>query len=449
MARLRTLMGSIRGRTTAVAVAVVGVALLAGSVALVSIVRATLTDSVLADIRIRADELAGDLAAGTPPAALRFGDADDLLVQVLDADGAVVASSPRAGTAPIARLPPGSSMTIDVPGDDDPFLAVAMSAPTPGGTRLRIVVARTLDLVVESTDLVTTLLVIGLPLLLGVVGVTAWMLVGRALAPVEALRAEVDRISSADLGRRVSDPPGRDEIARLAQTMNRMLARLEQAHQRQRQLVADTSHELRSPIAVIRQHAEVALAHPSRTTLEELAGTVLAEDLRLARLVDDLLLLARIQDGSAASLQAVDLDDLVFEEAARVRAARRVEMDTSTVSGGRVRGSAADLDRVVRNLIENAGRHARSRVAVALETLGPRVRLRVDDDGPGIGAADRQRVFDRFVRLDAARARDDGGMGLGLAIVREVVESVGGSVEINDSPLGGARFTVDLPASDG
>jgi signal transduction histidine kinase len=278
------------------------------------------------------------------------------------------------------------------------------------------------------------------------VAATTWTVVGRALAPVEAIRAEVDAISAAALHRRVPDPPADDEIGRLARTMNRMLARLERAQARQRRLVADASHELRSPVAAIRQHAEVALAHPGRTTTTELAGTVLAEDLRLQRLAEDLLLLTKADEHSLAlRRRPVDLDDLVFEEAGRLRDATRLRVDTAAVSAARVEGDAAALARVLRNLADNAARHAGGRLAFSVAERDGLAVLRVDDDGPGIPVADRERVFERFVRLDDARARDDGGSGLGLAIVAELVAAHGGTVAVAASPLGGARVEVALP----
>lgn len=444
--RLRAQAGSIRGRTTAVAVALVGIALLVGAVALVSVLRGTLTASVLADARLRAAEIASQLTEGTVPEDASLGSSDDILVQVLDADGAVVAASADApATALATGLSGGGHATVNLPDDDDPFLVVAVAAETPEGRRT-VLVARTLDLVEESTELVAGLLAIGLSLLLMVVGITAWLLVGRALAPVEAMRREVEEITGSELHRRVPIGGGGDEIARLATTMNGMLERLERAYARQRQLVADTSHELRSPIASIRQHAEVALAHPGRTTTSELAETVLAEDLRLARLVDDLLLLSRADERILGmERRPVDLDDLVLAAARALRNERRLEVDATGVSGGRVTGDAEGLRRVVDNLAENAARYARSRVSFSLAEEGGSVVLRVDDDGPGIPAADRDRVFERFVRLDAARARDGGGSGLGLAIVAELVAVHGGSVTIGKAPLGGARVEVRLP----
>lgn len=437
--------GSIRARTTAMAVTLVGIALIVGAVALVSVMRGALTESVRADARLRAAEVVAELEAGTAPGDLALPASDDLLVQVLDADGRVLAAGAEAPSSAIAPdVAPGESMVLDVPGDDDPFVVVAAAAHGPGDGAT-VLVGRALDLVEESTEVVTGLLAVGLPLVLLVVGVVAWLLVGRSLAPVEGIRREVEEISGTELHRRVPASRGTDELARLAATMNEMLARLEGAHVRQRQLVADTSHELRSPIASIRQHAEVAVSHPERTTTSELAETVLAESLRLARMVDDLLLLARADEQTLAlDRRALDLDDLALEAARALRRDTGLEVDATAVSGGRVRGDRDGLRRVIANLAENAARHARGRVALSVVEEGGDVRLTVEDDGPGIAPADRDRVFERFVRLDEARARDAGGSGLGLAIVAELVAAHGGTVVIGHSPLGGTRVDVRL-----
>ena len=444
--RVWTTASSIRGRTTAMAVILVGVALLIGAVALVSVMRSALTESVRVDAQARASDVVADLEGGTAPGDLVMPTTDDLLIQVLDADGRVLVTSTEAPqTALVLDPAPGSSEAVVPPGDDEPFLVVAASANGPHGART-VLAARGLELVEESTELVTALLAIGLPIVLLVVGVVAWLLVGRSLAPVEAIRGEVEAISSTELNRRVPTRGGTDELARLAATMNEMLGRLERGQSRQRQLVADTSHELRSPIASIRQHAEVALAHPERTTASELAETVLAESLRLARLVDDLLLLARADEHTLAlERRSLDLDDLVLDAARALRGYGHLEVDATGVSGGRVRGDLDGLRRVVANLAENAARHARGRVAFSVAEDGDQVRLRVEDDGPGIAPADRDRVFERFVRLDAARARDTGGSGLGLAIVAELVGAHGGSTVIGESALGGTMVEVRLP----
>jgi len=268
---------------------------------------------------------------------------------------------------------------------------------------------------------------------------------------VETMRREVDAISGRELHRRIPEPTHGDEISRLASTMNRMLERLEDSQSRQRRFVSDAAHELRSPIASIRQHAEVALAHPGRASTQELAETVLAEDLRMQALVEDLLLLARSDEGSTSmAVGEVDLDDIVFEQARRLRETTALTVDTSAVSGGRVRGDSARLSRMVGNLVENAARHARSRVVFSLAEQPPgSVVLRVDDDGAGIPVHERGRVFERFVRLDEGRGRDEGGAGLGLSIVAEVAAAHGGAFAASESPAGGARFEIRLPAAFG
>jgi len=235
-------------------------------------------------------------------------------------------------------------------------------------------------------------------------------------------------------------------------TVGRALRRVARAEAAQRRFVSDASHELRSPVATVRQHAEVALAHPGRADAGALAGTVLDEAVRMQRLVDDLLLLARADESALlrAGRRAVDLDDLVLEEVRRLRAARPdLRVDAAAVGAARVTGDADALRRLVRNLGENAARHARARVAFALSDPGDGwARLVVEDDGPGIPAADRDRVFERFVRLDEARSRGAGGAGLGLAIVAEVAAAHRGRAEAGEAAeLGGARFAVTLPSA--
>jgi signal transduction histidine kinase len=317
-----------------------------------------------------------------------------------------------------------------------------------GGGAVQVVVGRPLVDVLDSTRFVRRVLLVGLPLMLLVVGGVTWIVTGRMLAPVGAIRREVDAISAAELHRRVPAVHGRDEIGRLAATMNRMLDRLQHAQESQRRFVSDASHELRSPVASIRQHAEVALAHPDRSALGELAATVLAEDLRIQRLVDDLLLLARADEqGFELPRTPVDLDDLVFAEAYRLRTATNLAVDTSAVSGGQVLGDETSLRRMILNLGENAARYARQRIVLTLKEADGQVVLTVADDGPGIPAADRDRVFDRFVRLTTARGRDDGGSGLGLAIVAEVTRLHGGTVRVTETPLGGALVEARLPST--
>ncbi|MEN8652203.1 HAMP domain-containing sensor histidine kinase [Streptomyces sp. 21So2-11] len=441
----------IRVRSTVAAVLVVAAGLLVGAVALVALLRAELTDDVRQASRARAEQVAAVIESGRGVPSLAVAERDEQFIQVLDAKGAVVAGSGNVEELPaLARPDTDGESRITTPLDEDEFLVVAVAADGPDGQKT-VLVGRALIAVAESTQIVIRLLLAGLPLLLLLAAAATWMAVGRALAPVSAMRAEVEAISSAELHRRVPLPRGRDQIARLAATMNHMLDRLERSQTAQRRFISDASHELRSPVASIRQHAEVALAHPGRTTPQELAATVLAEDLRIQRLVDDLLLLARADENALRPrLQPVDVDDLVLDEARRLRStAAALRIGTAEVSAARLNADAQGLRRVLRNLGDNAARHARSQVAFDLtETQDGRIVLGVEDDGPGVLAADRERVFERFVRLDDARARSGeraGGSGLGLAIVAELVAAHGGTATVSESPLGGARFEVSLP----
>jgi signal transduction histidine kinase len=269
------------------------------------------------------------------------------------------------------------------------------------------------------------------------------------LRPVEAIRNEVAMIGGKDLERRVSVPAGDDEIARLARTMNGMLGRIETATRRQQQFVADASHELRNPLTRIRSELEVDAAHPESADLAATHRSILDETIALQQLVDDLLQLARADAGVAATPATrgpVDLDDVVLREAARLRAsAATITVDTSNVSGAQVSGDPAQLTRVVRNLADNAARHAAAAVTFTLTEQDHSAVLTVTDDGPGIPAEDRERVFERFTRVDDARNAAHGGAGLGLSITREIVQAHGGRVAIDPDHAPGTRVVVVLP----
>ena len=448
----RRRLGSVRVRTTAGATVVVGVALVIGALVLIGVLRRDLIDNVETAARLRADDVVALLEGGTTPDELAVDDEEASLVQVVDQDGRVVAATGNiAGEAPIADLRPGSSRTVDrLPiGDDASYRVVAESADTPDG-RFVVLAARSLEPVDDSLAAVATVLAVGLPVLVLLVAFTTWVVTGRALRPVEAIRAEVTAITDAELDRRVPEPGGDDEVARLARTMNEMLARLEASRDRQQGFVSDASHELRSPISVIRHELEVLIADPDGRNIAEVARGLLAEDLRMQALVEDLLVLARSDEGTLShNRRPVDLDDVLLAEAARLRDRESVSVDASGISAGQVVGDPAQLARVVRNLVDNAERHAANTVGLSLTEHDGRVSLCVADDGSGIAAADRTRIFERFTRLDDARARDTGGYGLGLAIVHQVVTAHGGGVSVEETPGGGARFVVDLPAASG
>lgn len=292
---------------------------------------------------------------------------------------------------------------------------------------------------------VRTALWVALPLLVAVAALVTWWLAGRALRPVRAITERTETISGGTLHERVPVPASGDEIERLAATINGMLDRLEADDRRRKRFVSDASHELRSPVAVLRSEAEVALGSPDSTDVRALAGGMLDESVRMSTIIDDLLALARHDEGMPPPAGVIDLDDIVLAEVERTR---RVPIDASAVSAGRVFGRADEFARAVSHLLDNAARHATSRATVALTTANGRVRLAVDDDGAGVPPDDRETIFERFARLDAARSRDRGGAGLGLAVVAGVVQRSGGSVHVEDSTLGGARFVVDLPAAD-
>lgn len=441
-------MRSLRARAAVGAVLVVGLALVVGSVAMIVLTRSSLTGNVREAAELRAEDVATALEGGAAtPADLAVEDAEDGFIQVLDADGSVVDASPNVtGDPAVARLDDETSTVVGSgPVGDDRFVVVGIVADTPEGTRT-VLVGRALDGADEATAALLRVLVVGVPLLLTLVGLVAWRLVGRALRPVAAMTATADEITATAPDRRLPEAHGADEFVDLARTLNAMLDRLAAARDRQQAFVADAAHELRSPVSSLRQHAEVTLAHPSTTTAPELAGVVQQESLRLQRLVDDLLLLTRADARQAPSLGPVDLAGLVDDVVARPRPAGPA-VERTGGSPGPVTGAADDLERLVTNLVDNAVRHARSLVRVGLAADQGVAVLTVDDDGPGIEPADRERVFERFVRLDEARSRDAGGSGLGLAIVAAVAATHGGTVAVEDGPLGGARFRVTLPVA--
>lgn len=300
----------------------------------------------------------------------------------------------------------------------------------------------------RTVDSVTDVLLFAVPAMIVLVALAAWYFTGRALKPVEAIRQEAEAITGTTMHRRVPEPDTDDEVGRLARTMNAMLDRLERSAQKQRQFVSDASHELRSPLASIRTNLEVALHNPQRADWPAVAQRALAEDVRMEDTVSELLDLARVDESEGPApldtLPEVDLDELVLDDTVQQR---RVPIDTARVSAGRVHGRREQLQRVVRNLLDNAARHAATTVVVGLVTDDHMVELTVDDDGPGIPPEDREVVFERFTRLDDGRARDAGGLGLGLSMVRAITEHHGGTVAIEDAPLGGARLRVRLPAA--
>jgi signal transduction histidine kinase len=499
----------VRVRITALAVVIVGLGLGIGSWALVERVQARLEDQVIDEGREQVEYVAAQLEAGVEPGSAVAGLSSASMVQVLTVEGQIVAGTEAVADPeqqaqmeenartfsacmrehgidyPLPILDDGSVGT-DMPADfdfDNPAYAearvtceaeivpIGLTPPTdrvdsqavlvsaqpisdpvasPFGY-FTVVALPSLEEVRRSVTALSQALWVAIPLSVLVVGGLAWFLTGRALRPVERMRTEVDEITHTTLHRRVPDPGTADEVGRLARTMNAMLDRLERAQEQQRRFVSDASHELRSPLTTIKASVEIAARHPVESRWQQAATTVLSETDRLDGLVGDLLELARLDEATSLAPAAIDidLDELVRAEVARHRGDTTIAIDTSALSAARIRGDHSQITRVVRNLIDNAHRHSRERVEISLHSDGGEAVLRVDDDGAGIPEGDRERVFERFTRLDEGRARSAGGAGLGLALVKAVVTAHRGTVVVADAPAGGARFEVRLPRETG
>ncbi len=374
-----------------------------------------------------------------------------------DSDEESDSDTPDAATAAGIAASPGSSVaaapstTDAVVGEaylrvgdasaPDHFRVAALAATTADGQPVTVYAGAALDTADSAVADARRAMLIGLLPVLAVVSVVTWFVTRRALRPVEAIRRELAEIMHGDLSRRVPEPPARDEIALLAATTNDTLAALEQSADRQRRFIADAAHELRTPIASLRAQLEVAQAHPDLLELEGLLG----DTVRLEHLATDLLLLARLDAGERPRPGRVDIAALVAGELSR-RTGDRVPVETELPDEPvELTGSGTQLARVLGNLVDNAQRHTATLVQVSLECVDGAAVLVVADDGAGVPEADRERIFQRFVRLDEARSRDEGGAGLGLAIVRDVVERHGGSIRVENGVPGGARFVVSIP----
>ena len=430
---------SVRFRVTLVATGLFAVALILASFGLVERVRNNLEDEIRKTNNEQLNAVAQQLQRGVDPNSVdvpnRPGGIPSIRIERRERDERDDDDLNRGPNSPFVTLPA-----------NDPRVRAQRRLTLASGT-VTLVAERSLTEVTTTTDRINDSLTLGVPFLIVLMGLMTWWLTGRALRPVEQIRSEAAAITGSTIHKRVPEPATNDEIGRLARTMNSMLDRLEESSQRQRRFVSDASHELRSPIATIRAQLEVAKRRGADADWPAVADRILAEDARLENAVTDLLDLARAEEGENIDA-VVDIDEIVLTEADRYQSSEIVDttIDTHKVSAGRARGNPAQCTRIVRNLLDNACRHAKSQVAVSLTTEQEFVVLIVDDDGPGIPLADRDRVFDRFTRLDEGRSRDAGGMGIGLAMVRTIADRHGGSVTIGDAPLGGARFVVRLPA---
>lgn len=464
MSALRSWLRSVRGRITLMATVLFAVAMLFGGWFLLNRAEAAWIDDLEARDKAELESLALDLLAMDAFTGggliLPVGE-DGTSFTLLDEAGGLVGSTPPGlfggaivigGPVPFDEFPP--ELQSELPPEILEIVPDPAGAPVVGevttvslpvdlasGT-LTLTASSSLASVQAGISTLRGILLVVVPLLVAGVGTATWVVTGRAFRPVGDITDQVERISDDRLDERVPVPSSRDEVAHLARTMNTMLDRLSASRRRQQQFVSDASHELRNPVATSKVKLEVALAHPDKADWEDTARVVLEEQERLGGLVDDLLMLARLDEVSPRLLTEVDLDDIVLEE---VKRSPFPAVDVAQVEAARLNGDSRQLTRLVRNLIDNAAHHASSAVVIGLRQEPGWVVLTISDDGPGVPAAQRERIFERFVRLEDARTRDEGGSGLGLALVHAVATAHEGSVRVVDGDDGGSCFEVRLP----
>jgi signal transduction histidine kinase len=476
----------LRSRVTITAALGLLVAFAAADLLLFNALRVSITRSVDDYARSGATEVAALSNADRLPDPVPVA-AGTITIQVLNASGQIVDVSPDADRlvpilnhAQAARLAAsGGAVLVHGGPFDMPSLLRVAAVRANGG--LLVVAAVPFSEASGSLNEVGRALVIGSPVLFLVFTWAIWIATGSTLRPIAALRRGAARVTGTGVPADLPVPEARDEVRLLALTLNDMLSRLAGAQQRQRALVSDTAHELRSPIASIRTQLEVALDFPDGQDWATTARDVHADVLRLARLAEDLLLLARLDEqaggrwsgNASGGVRPVDLAALARTVACRYADARvavtaavpgSAPADAGAADGADaadalvVPGDPGRLDRLLVNLVDNAVRYARSAVLIEVRRDGGWVELTVTDDGPGIAAADRERAFDRFARLDGARSRDGaeaGGAGLGLAIVRATAQAYGGTAALGaadpagDSAARGGAAEADGTAAGG
>lgn len=442
---------SLRGRLLVVGTVGVAVALAIGSLSLYVVLGLAGMRTLDASAGATTDDVVQLVEEGRLPEPIPVTGSQ--IVQVVDAQDRVLSASTNADRLTSLLVPGEVARALDSPitvpgsriGLSSPLRVTAERAdPGSGGSARRtVLVAQQFDDVADAQRILGVTLLATYPLLLVVLVLIAWRVVGATLRPVEALRSAADEISGTGQRDRLPVPASHDEIHALALTLNSMLDRLAAARERQRSFVADAAHELRSPLASMRTQLEVA---ERRGEAPDALPDLIEEVQRMTGLVDDLLVLARLDaTPEGAEPRPVELDLLLGEVVARFAGAR---VPVTLLPGPTVTVELArpeHLDRIVRNLLTNGVRHARSQVHVELLTDDGEVRITVTDDGEGVPEDQREEVFERFTRLDQARDRDAGGSGLGLAIVRQLVEGLGGSVAIGGAAGCGAAVVVRLP----
>jgi two-component system, OmpR family, sensor kinase len=408
-----------------------------------------LSGTLDADLNGRSTDLAAALTAGDADVVAR-----DPLAQLYTSDGRLLSSSAVLGDWRLLSADEVRAVRLrttigrSVPAGSGGFQSVRLLSRRLGSDQVLTVGVSEEPLKRARQRLLTLLLVAG-PVLLGLLAVAGWLVVRAALRPVDALTREAAEISSLETGRKLSPVAGDDEIARLARTLDAMLARLAVTFARERAFIDDASHELRSPIAVVRGELELAVAAVhDKAEVERSLRAALAETDRLTRLAEDLLLLARERAGMLVlDREPVNLLELATDEAKRLGPPLNLDIEAVGIPAV----VAADPDRlrqVVGNLAHNSATAGARSIQIRVGRDHDAVTMQFADDGPGFPIEVQDAAFDRFVRADRARTPGSTGAGLGLSIVRAIIAAHGGTVAASTgAPLGGAVVTARLPHS--
>lgn len=447
----------IRIRLTIITAALVAGVLAAAGAFLYFRLRADLLNAMDANLRSRAETLLGRVEpTRTLPAGGGITDPEDAFAQLLGADGRVIDSTssllqePLLSVTEIAAVQSqGTRQTVDITVEET---LPARILAVPAGDGRVLLVGASLEEQYETLSRLTILLAGGSPLVLALVTGVGWLVTGAALRPIEAMRQEAATISASQPGRRLAVPKTGDEVARLAETLNDMLQRLEQALERERRFVGDASHELRTPLANLKAELELALRRPRATEeLEQTLRSAAEETDRLTCLAEDLLVLARANGGTIRlAREPVDVANLVahsVQEFAARAASQEVALESRTAGGVVANLDPARVRQALTNMLDNALRHtpADGAITVTVTRADNALVIEVRDTGTGFPDDFLPRAFEPLSRADAARSRVDGGTGLGLAVVRAVAAAHGGVATVANPPEGGAAVVVRIP----
>jgi signal transduction histidine kinase len=431
----------VRSRITLVAATVTVLCLLLLAPLTSALQGTLLLDAADTDLHAHLDTAIADVTGGRLPVTTP----GDIVLRVLDRSGRPLDDGPPPALAAgqVAALTAGDGVLDSAASPPRRWLGTVVTAPD--GSQ-RLVVAGAVLVGFEQAQGLAFQWALEAAGVAGLAaGLATWLAVRGSLRPVQRMRLAAAALPP---GERLPVPAARDELRALAEAMNALLARRDEARQRLQRFTGDAAHELRSPVASIRAQAEVAVLHPDAELAQEVLTEVVAESERLSGLIDDLLVLSRSDAGELPAAGPVDLALAAQAAIGRLAVDRpsvRLRVPTQSCA---VWAAAGELDLVLDNLLRNALRYARAQITVfVLPMAGGGARLLVDDDGHGVPEEHRAKVFDRFYRVHDDRGRATGGFGLGLALVAEVVRRRGGAVSVRESPDGGARFDIRWPGS--